>query len=413
MLRECQRASIEDVNRRICVSRHWAEVLERDHGVDAEVIPNGVDAARFAGCRLGRAEAGARMGWGARPAILAIGGIEPRKGSRTLLEAFARARAALGPGALLAIAGGETLFDYADYRAAWEGDAARLGLRVHRGPAPAAGADVAVLGPVADAEMPTLYRAADAFAFPSEREGFGLVVLEAQAAGLPVVASDLPVLREFLSPGEDCLMVPAGDAAALAEALVAATAARPGAGAARSPPAGRRPAASPGRPPRRRTRRSTGRCVSLRDEHEYAVWTAEWKGGLAADVSGRGHAIRTDEPEEFGGQDTGPMPTELVAAALASCFCVAIVWAARKRRIELGDLEVQVQPHRQVGEPRHGSYDLWVHSSTPPAEHRPRGRAGQALLLGHEHARPSAGDPLPPGRSHRVASRFPPRMGEA
>ena len=40
------------------------------------------------------------------------------------------------------------------------------------------------------------------------------------------------------------------------------------------------------------------------------------------------------------------MPTELVAAALASCFCVAIVWAARKKRIELGDLEVQVQPHR-------------------------------------------------------------------
>ena len=80
-----------------------------------------------------------------------------------------------------------------------------------------------MLGPVADAEMPALYRAADAFAFPSEREGFGLVVLEAQAAGLPVVASDLPVLREFLSPGEDCLMVPAGDAAALAEALVAAT----------------------------------------------------------------------------------------------------------------------------------------------------------------------------------------------
>jgi glycosyltransferase involved in cell wall biosynthesis len=69
--------------------------------------------------------------------------------------------------------------------------------------------------------MPALYRAAGAFAFPSEREGFGLVVLEAQAAGLPVVTSDLPVLREFLSPGEDCLMVPAGDAPRLADALVA------------------------------------------------------------------------------------------------------------------------------------------------------------------------------------------------
>jgi glycosyltransferase-like protein len=222
VLQECQRASIEDVDHRICVSRHWAAVLERDHGVPADVIPNGVDAARFAGCPLGRAEAGARMGWGGRPTILAVGGIEPRKGSRTLLEAFARARASLGPGALLAIAGGETLFDYADYRAAWEADAGRLGLRVHRGPAPPEGADVAVLGPVADAEMPALYRATDALAFPSEREGFGLVVLEAQAAGLPAVVSDLPVLREFLTPGGDCLMVPAGDADALAGALVAA-----------------------------------------------------------------------------------------------------------------------------------------------------------------------------------------------
>ena len=162
------------------------------------------------------------MGWGGRPAVLAIGGIEPRKGSRTLLVAFAAARDALGPGALLAIAGGETLFDYADYRAAWEADAARLGLRVHRGPAPPAGADVAVLGPVADDDMPALYRAADVFAFPSEREGFGLVALEAQAAGVPVVASDLPVLRELLTPGEDCLMVAPGDAGALAAALVAA-----------------------------------------------------------------------------------------------------------------------------------------------------------------------------------------------
>jgi glycosyltransferase-like protein len=229
VLDECQRASIEDVDHRICVSRHWAAVLEREHGVGADVIPNGVDPVRLAAGGLDRAAAGARMGWGGRPAILAIGGIEPRKGSRTLLEAFTRARARIGPGALLAIAGGETLFDYADYRAAWEDDAARLTLRVHRGPAPPADADVAVLGPVAEGDMPALFRAADVFAFPSEREGFGLVVLEAQAVGLPVVASDLPVLREFLRPGRDCLMVPAGDPGPLAEALVAAADPRLGA----------------------------------------------------------------------------------------------------------------------------------------------------------------------------------------
>lgn len=220
VLAECQRASIEDVDHRICVSRHWADVLAAEHGVAAEVIPNGVDGARFARCPLDRAAAGARMGWGGRPTVLAVGGIEPRKGSRTLLAAFARARERIGPRALLAIAGGETLFDYADYRAGWEDDAGALGLRVHRGVRPPATADVAVLGPVPDDDMPALFRAADLLAFPSEREGFGLVVLEAQAAGLPAVVSDLPVLREFLADGRDCRMAPAGDAGALAEALV-------------------------------------------------------------------------------------------------------------------------------------------------------------------------------------------------
>lgn len=220
VLAECQRASIEDVDHRICVSRHWARLLRRDHGVDADVIPNGVDGGRFAGCPLDRGAAGRRLGWGGRPVVLAVGGIEPRKGSRALLAAFARARGRLGPRALLAIAGGETLFDYADYRAGWEDDARALGLRVHRGPLPRPEADVAVLGPIADAEMPALFRAADLLAFPSEREGFGLVVLEAGAAGLPAVVSDLPVLREFLEDGRDCRMAPAGDVAALADALV-------------------------------------------------------------------------------------------------------------------------------------------------------------------------------------------------
>ena len=219
VLVECQRASIEDVDHRVCVSAHWAEAIARDHGVSARVIPNGVGGERFAACPLDRAAAGAELGWGARPTVLAVGGIEPRKGSRALLEAFATARDTLGADALLAVAGGETLFDYADYREGWERDAGRLGLRVHRGARPPAGADVAVLGPIADPGMPALFRAADVLAFPSEREGFGLVVLEAQAAGLPAVVSDLPVLREILRDGRDCRMVPVDDPAALAAAL--------------------------------------------------------------------------------------------------------------------------------------------------------------------------------------------------
>ena len=104
------------------------------------------------------------------------------------------------------------------------------------------------------------------------------------------------------------------------------------------------------------------------DEYRYATWRAVWRGGLATDVSGRGHALRVDEPPEFGGTDTGPMPTEVLAASLASCMCLAVAWAARKRRVQLPDLAVEVVPHRAPGEPRHGSSDVRGESSAAQAD---------------------------------------------
>jgi glycosyltransferase involved in cell wall biosynthesis len=79
---------------------------------------------------------------------------------------------------------------------------------------------VALLGAVGADEMPALYRAADALAYPSTREGSSLAVLEAATAGLPAVVSDLAVHRERLQDERDCLMVPAGHSGPLAEALV-------------------------------------------------------------------------------------------------------------------------------------------------------------------------------------------------
>jgi glycosyltransferase involved in cell wall biosynthesis len=79
------------------------------------------------------------------------------------------------------------LFGYRDYRARWEQQVEALGV------------EPVVLGPVAHDELPALVASAGVFAFPSTKEGFGLAAMEALAAGVPVVVSNLPVLPEIFS----------------------------------------------------------------------------------------------------------------------------------------------------------------------------------------------------------------------
>ena len=179
-LAACHERAIVEPYAHLCVSRSVADELADGWGIKAETIPNGVAYERFA-----RTEPAAREAWHARLGryVLTVGGIEPRKGSVDLLEAYALLRAE-HPDVRLVIAGGETLFDYRDYRARWETRAAELGI------------EPVVLGPVPDDGLPALVAAADAFAFPSLKEGFGLAAMEALAAGVPLVVRDLPVLRE-------------------------------------------------------------------------------------------------------------------------------------------------------------------------------------------------------------------------
>jgi glycosyltransferase-like protein len=206
---DCQRQAILEPDKILVVSEQWRRILRDDYGVVATVVPNGVDASRFqaADPRLAatlRASAGAA----GRPLILTVGGIEPRKGSDTLVKAIALLR---DRDPVLVVIGGHSFQDYHAYREGVFSLLPGLGLELGR--------DVVLPGTVADAELPAWFAAADVFAFPSTKEGWGLVVLEAMSAGLPVVASDLPVFREYLRPGRDALLVPTGDPAALAGAL--------------------------------------------------------------------------------------------------------------------------------------------------------------------------------------------------
>jgi glycosyltransferase involved in cell wall biosynthesis len=76
-----------------------------------------------------------------------------------------------------------------------------------------------LLGTIDDEELAGWYQAADALAFPSVKEGWGLAVLEAMSQDLPVVASDLPVFREYLTDHVDALLPRVADAVSLAAAM--------------------------------------------------------------------------------------------------------------------------------------------------------------------------------------------------
>jgi glycosyltransferase-like protein len=186
-LAACHEHAIVNPIAHICVSTAVATELEAGWGITATVIPNGVDAARFARA-AGPAGAAARATWRTQLGryVLSIGGIEPRKGSLELLEAYALLRADLTD-VRLVIAGGETLFDYRNYRARWYKRATELDV------------EPVILGPVHHETLPALVAAAAAFAFPSTKEGFGLAAMEALAAGVPLVLSDLPVFREIFA----------------------------------------------------------------------------------------------------------------------------------------------------------------------------------------------------------------------
>jgi uncharacterized OsmC-like protein len=93
--------------------------------------------------------------------------------------------------------------------------------------------------------------------------------------------------------------------------------------------------------------------------------TATYHGDWAATVEARGKTLAVDEPEPAGG-DTGFMPTELFFAGLASCFALALGWAARKREIELPGLKVVVTAERPGRELR---YDDVIVSASADVEH--------------------------------------------
>lgn len=213
---ECQNNSIQRPNHCIVVSRYWQERLASEFQVDSTVIYNGVNLERFQPATPAeRAQARAQLGLSDDQFVLLnIGGIEPRKNSIRLLQAFQSVQPSLrkqGVRPVLFLVGGETLLDYSPYRNEFFEVFEQSNLQLDK--------DVYLPGVVSDEQVSLFYHAADVLAFPSVKEGFGLVVLEAMASGIPVLTSNLSVFREYLSSEENALLVDPLDEDAIATGM--------------------------------------------------------------------------------------------------------------------------------------------------------------------------------------------------
>ena len=190
------RVGMDRIDVRIAVSEAARAFPARMFPGDYRIIPNGVTVEKYAPA-VGAAKVKGR--------VFFIGRAEKRKGVGVLLHAFARLRRRL-PHATLVIAGatrGQAL------------EASRLGY----GP-PLDLEGVEALGWVGGDEKVAQLARAEVLCAPSlAAESFGIVLAEAMAAGVPVVASDLPGYRSVLRDGEAGRLVPPGEPALLADAL--------------------------------------------------------------------------------------------------------------------------------------------------------------------------------------------------
>jgi glycosyltransferase involved in cell wall biosynthesis len=162
----------------------------------AVVWGRGVDNALFSPQRRSPARREA-MGAADRTLVLHVSRLAVEKDVDTLVASFRRVHNRLGDALCFVVAGDGPQAD--EVRAA-------LPFAIHR-------------GFLARAELADLYADADLFVFPSRTETCGLVVLEAMASGLPVIASNEGGVRENLRSGINGLALPGGDAAAFAAAI--------------------------------------------------------------------------------------------------------------------------------------------------------------------------------------------------
>ena len=98
----------------------------------------------------------------------------------------------------------------------------------------------------------------------------------------------------------------------------------------------------------------------------------QWMGQYRTSINIRGiHQLDGDETPEYGGNDSGPMPTEFFLASVASCLCLAVTHIGKKKKISLNNIEVNASGEKDPTNFQFKEIHLEIHADIPGNELQP------------------------------------------
>jgi glycosyltransferase involved in cell wall biosynthesis len=203
-LAKLEEETAENATLIVTISNYSLEKIQKLYGVDrskVRIVPNGVDLERFKPMEAGAVRR--QFGLGNEPCVLFVGSLIPRKGLPFLVEAAKKIVKQNAETKFLIVGDGPLKNQLVDSLESVN----LLG-------------NFKFLGNLKNEMLPSVYNSADVFVLPSIQEGQGIVLLEAQASGKPVVAFDVGGVNEATRNGETSLLVKKGSTSELADALL-------------------------------------------------------------------------------------------------------------------------------------------------------------------------------------------------